>query len=237
MPPKKTQRKVVSVDKDLCCICCQKISAKDEALFCSGSCQKYLHRYCASVGEQSFKLYADSAQPFLCFCCFRSQKDEQLASLLSVIESLKEEINSLKSQKIAHISESESEVANVHPAPSPNSTRRPAAVSSKSPIDTLQNHMSQNQEKKFNVVLYGVPECPTGLSKFARFESDQSNIVSILSSLVSSFESLSIKDCHRLGKFKKDAQRPRPLLIKFIRVADVVNIMSKRRYTYPIPMP
>ena len=99
MPPKtKAQRKVAPPgnSQDVCSICCQKITAKDESLFCSGICQKSLHRYCASVGEHSYKALADGAQPFLCFCCFRAQKDEQVAMLVSAVESLKEEINALK---------------------------------------------------------------------------------------------------------------------------------------------
>ena len=59
MPPKtsKSQRKAVAPaanNQDLCCICTQKIGPKDEVLFCSGTCQKYLHRYC-SVGDSSYK--------------------------------------------------------------------------------------------------------------------------------------------------------------------------------------
>ena len=66
-------------------------------LFCSGSCQKYLHRYCASVSEQAFKsLTSEDAEPFLCFCCYKAQKEKQVATLLSAVESLKDEINTLK---------------------------------------------------------------------------------------------------------------------------------------------
>ena len=57
----KSQRKTPAASQssapnhDSCCICLQKLNPKDETLFCSGSCQKYLHRYCASVSEQAFK--------------------------------------------------------------------------------------------------------------------------------------------------------------------------------------
>ena len=68
--------------------------------FFSGNCHKYLHRYCASVSENCYKaLTAEGAKQFMCFCCFRAQKDEQVDMLLSVIESLKDEINALKTDR------------------------------------------------------------------------------------------------------------------------------------------
>ena len=41
--------------KDPCCVCLQKLNEKDEMLFCSGRCQKFLHRHCACVSQQAFK--------------------------------------------------------------------------------------------------------------------------------------------------------------------------------------
>ena len=94
-----------------------------------------------------------------------------------------------------------------------------------SPPPILYHH----QDNKFNAVLYGVQECPSGMSKPARFESDLTSVVSVLSSLDSSIQSQSIKDCFRLGKFSSGASRPRPILMKFVRVADVASILAKRK--------
>ena len=179
------------------------------------------HRYCASVGEHSYKALADGAQPFLCFCCFRAQKDEQVAMLVSAVESLKEEINVLKTANSV-------ERPSVARADLSSDTMRipaPTPISKASKADKT----SQNHDKKFNAVLYGVQECSSSMSKSARFESDLTSIVNILSSLDSSIQSQSIKDCYRLGKFSTGASRPRPLLIKFVRVADVTSILSKKR--------
>ena len=40
-------------------------------------------------------------------------------------------------------------------------------------------------------------------------------------------EANSIKDCIRLGKYKSDAPRPRPILIKFLRSSDATMALSK----------
>ena len=106
MPPKaKAQRnasgstETTASGRGTCAICCQKLTPKDKVLFCSGSCQKYLHRHCAGVGELSYKsLSCDGAEPFLCYCCFRTQKDEQVSMLLNVIESMKKDISTLKAK-------------------------------------------------------------------------------------------------------------------------------------------
>ena len=89
MPPKlKTQRKTLAANQDSCCICLQRLGPKDGILFCSGSCQKHLHLYCASVSKQAIKKFSEEdAEPFLCFCRYRSKKEKQLETLLSTVES------------------------------------------------------------------------------------------------------------------------------------------------------
>ena len=76
--------------------------------------------------------------------------------------------------------------------------------------------------------MYGVEECSLGMSKVARFESDLSNVVKVLSSINSSIEPTSVKDCYRLGKFSPSNSRPRQVLVKFIRISDVTSTLSKR---------
>ena len=215
---KKQSRQLVAGIHGTCPICCQKLVPKNEVLFCSGSYQKYLHRYCAGVAELSYKLLSsDGAEPFLCYCCFRAQKDKQ------VIESIKKDISALKA-KDAEVPPSSHSYSSVTKEIPPASTRgEPGTYCS----NTYQQLL--NRETKFNAILFGVNECAKGLSRLARYESDLNSVVSTLSSIDPSFQSQSIRDCSRLGKFSPNASRPRPLLIKFVRVADVSNILSKKR--------
>lgn len=83
-------------------------------------------------------------------------------------------------------------------------------------------------DKKFNVILYSVDECPSGSTWSIRQESDLASMVSVLSSLDSSFQSQSIKDYYRLGKFDPSRGKPRPILVKFIRMRDASSILSKK---------
>ena len=69
----------------------------------------YLHRYCASVSEPAFKeLSPDDADPFLCYCCYRAKKEDQIEALLSTVEVLKAEIQSLKAASCPAVPTSES---------------------------------------------------------------------------------------------------------------------------------
>ena len=96
MPPKKKTVAQTSAAKGSCCVCCQAVSSKDEALFCDGCCQQWLHRYCASVTVQQYKAIIDNNSSFLCPCCCRERQQEEIAALRNTVEAMKLEIVQLK---------------------------------------------------------------------------------------------------------------------------------------------
>ena len=60
-------------------MCCKAVEdGKDEALLCEGQCQKWLHRYCASVTVDQL---SSSEESFLCFTCCRTQHQQQITEL------------------------------------------------------------------------------------------------------------------------------------------------------------
>ena len=67
-----------------------------------------------------------------------------------------------------------------------------------------------------------------GTSRHERMESDIDNVIKVVSSIDNSIQKHSIKDCFRLGKFNRTSDRARPILVKFVRTADVSRIMSKK---------
>ena len=115
---------------------------------------------------------------------------------------------------------------------SPTGSTDPVQAAKNTPLQPRLGERFSNvlagSERKFNVVLYGVDECPSGLSKLSRFESDLSNAITVLSSIHKEIEPKSVKDCYRLGEFSPSNSRPRPILVKFIRVSDATGILSKR---------
>ena len=98
MPPKKNRNgAITSASKEICCICCQVVTVgKDELLFCAGDCQRWLHRYCASVTLEQYKDITDNGKTFSCPCCYRQHQQEQISQLTSTVDALKLEIAELK---------------------------------------------------------------------------------------------------------------------------------------------
>jgi len=64
--------------------------------------------------------------------------------------------------------------------------------------------------------------------KHAQSQSDLTSVVSLLSGVDNSIQSQSIKDVYRLGRFNSDPERPRPILVKFVRAADASSVLSKK---------
>ena len=160
-----------------------------------------------------------------------------MKTLESTVESLKTELSALKAASATNSSPSSLHDASGASAPdmsqnklsysavarSNTSPSLPAAsYSSDLPTPRVATH-----ERKLNVVLYGVQECSSGMSRSARQDSDLTNVVSVLSSIDPTIQSLSISDCFRLGKFT-ESSRPRPILVRFIRVVDASRILAKR---------
>lgn len=242
MPPKTTKKKPVPPTsgsaKVSCCICCQSIQPdKDEALFCSGICQQWLHRYCASVSEDGYKSVKSGNSPFFCYCCYRVRKEEQLSLLESSIQALKAEILELKKCSSAVVPSPPSEDTSNLPQHFSAPSQQNYASVTVSNMGESAVHLTPDthrttefhHDKKFNVVLYGVEECPPRTSKADRFESDLASVVSVLSTIDSNIQPQSIKDCYWLGKFSPQETRPRPILVRMIRISDVSKILSKKR--------
>ena len=161
--------------------------------------------------------------------------EEQLSLLESSIQALKAEILEMKkcSPVVPH---PEDITATTQPQHFSASTQQSYASVAAAKTGESTAHLTSgthptpkfNTDKKFNVVLYGVDECPSGTSKVDRFESDLASVVSVLSTIDSNIQYQSIKDCYRLSKFSLQGTRPRPILIKLIRISDVSKILSKK---------
>ena len=188
------------------------------------------------MSEDCYKTVKSGNSPFFCFCCYRVRKEEQLSLLESSIQALKAEILELKkcsSAVSSPLSEDPSSQPQHFSAPS---QQNHASVTVSNMGESAVRHISDSHhrntvfhpDKKFNVVLYGVEECPPRTPKADRFESDLSSVVSVLSTIDSNIQPQSIKDCYRLGKFSLQVTRPRPILVKLIRISDVSKILSKK---------
>ena len=236
MPPK---HKKAAQELKKCDLCTSAIKAVEDALQCSGPCGVYVHRYCAGVTLKHYKEIQDSGTPFLCLLC--SQKAH-----IDKVESLQNEVDSLK-QSLAQIQTtlSPTQTVNVQLASkqSPASQQASKSISSYasvcSHVVNNSSHQSLNlkneqgpfndAECKFNVIIYGLPECQKGTPKYKRTISDSNSASLAIQSICPEISQQSVRDCSRLGKYSQDHQRPRPVLVRLTRTCEVASILSNRR--------
>ena len=100
----------------------------------------------------------------------------------------------------------------------------------------LEHNQSRSvSNNKFTIVLYGVNECPPGSPQSTRLKSDTNSVVSVFSALDNNIQAHSIEECYRLGKFdpKRNNIKPRPILVHFVRMADISSILAKKSLKRP----
>jgi len=97
----------------------------------------------------------------------------------------------------------------VQPAAMPNNVNAvhlPVNMS----INTANEHFNsatttvQPADHKFNLVIYSISECTSGTNQPDRVKHDKDKSVSLLSKIDQGINSNSVRDCLRLGSYKKD---------------------------------
>lgn len=87
---------------------------------------------------------------------------------------------------------------------------------------------SSSSDKKFNLLFFGIAECPKGTNFHERLRLDHTSISTVLQSAGPDLSTVSMRDCQRLGPYKDQPSRPRPLLVKFNSSRDVLSVLSAR---------
>ena len=77
-----------------------------------------------------------------------------------------------------------------------------------------------------------LPRCQ-GAKWPERLASDLSKVGSVLTDIDGSLTSNSIKGCYRLGKYRADQEKPRRILVKFVRMEDVSKVLANRSAATP----
>ena len=111
------------------------------------------------------------------------------------------------------------------PASQPGKPSSKSATDSAYPSSADTGKSSQG-DRKYNVVIFGVPESKKGLNKMLRQREDWDNVSRTFDEIGSDVSAQSIRDCFRLGKYV-EGSRTRPILVKLNRTADVSNVLSR----------
>ena len=159
-----------------------------------------------------------------------SHLNSAVSTLQSQFSALTSEISSLQSQWSAVSAPSTNTTAHLASPSEPVSSNR-SSLPHNSGLSTPRNGSRSptlNDGSKYNLVFFGVPECPKGISYQDRISSDHSSVLRVLESASSTLSTSSLRDCLRLGKYKEDTSSPRPLLVKFNGIRDVQFILSNK---------
>lgn len=220
-----------------CCVKCGK-SVHSDGVQCE-RCSNWEHRDCAGLSKSLYKALTGSPGSVMCFCSrcepkvklalkFFDEIEEKHKSLESKLQQLEERISKSFANTGEHLNASNSQPSSNVTSPDGNvqlisSKQTPSyAVIAATPEYNAA-------DRKFNVVVYGIEECPNNTTRSDRIQSDLSKVVKTFSDLDDSIETNSIKDHFRLGKYQSNRQRPRPILVKFLRSSDALSILSKKK--------
>ena len=119
------------------------------------------------------------------------------------------------------------------PLPAPiNETTPPVPTKSSEP----ESQQAAPPERKLNVVVHGLEENRSNTTRQDRLQMDGKSVISAFSKLeIPLIDESSIKDCYRLGKYNPEANRLRPVLVKFLRYTDAFSILnSKSKLSKPV---
>ena len=244
MPPKKHK----AADCDLCCK--RIVEGKDEALHCDGGCGLWFHRYCAGVSASHFKDLSNSPEPFVCYFCYQRSQLAVTKHLRDEVTRLNSEINKL-SERLAKLSSSPEVrfAAPVSQLPTINKSNDASAPTHAATLKQASNHTTSNPshaqsfnressdtkhssrfvssaDKKFNIVVYGLCECPKGSPRHERMSYDTDLASKTIQSICPRLSEYAIRDCSRIGKYSEE--RARPLIIKFARSCDAATVLANR---------
>ena len=187
-------------------------------------CNTWLHRNCASLPKPVFISLQNSSDPFFCPHCQLKNHAAIIQDLKATITSLTETIASLQTSVK---STSESETIKPIPADLPATVNVHPKITHTVPTNKPSLSSTHYEDKKYNIVMYGIKESPSRTSKTDRLENDLQFITKEFVNVELPIQASSIKDCFCLGKYKPDAACPRPILIKFLRSTEANVALSK----------
>ena len=201
----------------------------DDSIYCDGNCSSWLHRRCAGLTKSAFDTISKSDNPFHCPHCKISLHEEEIKSLKNLVMNLSSHL-SIVSDKLETVQKEMKEMSQVPSKPAQqisyaaaagNEESNPAVNARAPAIDKsaishrYQHPIDMDSSRKFNVIFHNVAESRTGTPRSQRQSQDLEKVVSICSTATDSIQADAVSDLFRLGKYRKDQKRPRPILAKF----------------------
>ena len=157
-----------------------------------GTCSIWLHCKCTGLSKKAFQNLCSSNKPFLCSYCVINKHEEEITSLKSTIQVLTGQLSSIQ----AKLSDPDGFCESNVPKASSQVPQQKVAKPSQ------QSQSPSSFERNYNIVVYGIKKSAAKTTRSARSKRDQENLTPIFASIDPSIQNSSIKDFHRLGKYK-----------------------------------
>ena len=229
--------------KDIIRCVCSSTGDKGHMIECE-QCSSWCHSKCVGVSTSLAASF-----PYVCPFCIKSVffKLSSIASTMSdacvrltaLETSFSKSIPPMVQEEFLKVTESLQQISSKvssypsevlqstqHSGPSFSSilkTQPSTSQESSSGLPPAQS-ISTAERRRFNVVLFGVSEQQHGLPRPQRLNKDLDSVLTIVADKVGGPHG--IRDCHRIGKYVKDKQHPRPILVTLNSIACVRSLLT-----------
>ena len=237
--PDKSEQ-ILSKALDVCGKCNKRCTSKGESIQCD-LCGNWAHANCENITRDQYKIIKTlSSLHNLVYYCNTHDCTSRIKNIVSewiqthhsseikkVVEDLsKQYISSEHGALQKAVSDLSSRIDKLQAQELELSSQ--IKTTSKALVTHTDRAKSQNVSRKSNVVVYGIEECPPNTPKSVRLQSDSNAVSKVFSSMDVHIEPNQVVDCFRLGKFKSNQSRPRPILVKLQCTIDATTILAKR---------
>ena len=198
--PKRKAKCIKNREVD-CLICDEPIlessehCKSDEAVFCEGGCQGWIHRKCAGVTRPTFDKVGEPDTQCLCSYCMLVSQNNEISKLAGIIKDLNSSIASLtKTITLLQSSITKKPTSDNQQTLTFDQT---ANTTTDTTVTKKTNiHESPQQDRIFNVVVYGIEQCAKGTPRHECSSLDLSNVTRIITKIDENINPLSICDLH-----------------------------------------
>lgn len=172
------------------CKCCAKRSESHLCVSCC-VCQNTFNHACVGLSASDTRIIkAKKSVMWTCTNCEKMGSD--MSSLKAVIISLQEEVKELKQM---------------------HSNNNFDSGKNSQFFEEIIQEINERNNRKRNLIIFGVDEQPSDLSKDDRYGAEKDTVIEILKTASPNFSTSNQVHLQRLGRFDSQNERPRPLRV------------------------
>lgn len=194
-------------------------------------CEEYTHPDCSGISKDLLKYLLDETNSGNCisWTCAHCKKvglvlNNKVKALNKEFQEMKNTMQTLKNDH----SDLKKDVISVKTDCEEN--RRRIISSSKSVKNDIFSEIREREERKLNVIIYGVPEAGEDVVGKDRKMFDHEWIQDVANAVNVNLKDTDVKFLKRLGEKKDENQDPRPILIGLKNAQTKGDLVSKSRY-------